>query len=98
MSPFSFSFTPLIASGIPLLLIRTIPLQHIPSANRPSNKAGFEKKLSRTCLDNYNPNKEQSIDEGMIAFKGRLSFKQYLPAKPTKFGIKVWKRASPQNG
>jgi hypothetical protein len=40
-------------------------------------------------LDNYNPNKEQSIDEGMIAFKGRLSFKQYLPAKPTKFGIKV---------
>jgi hypothetical protein len=47
-------------------------------------------------LDNYNPNKEQSIDEGMIAFKGRLSFKQYLPAKPTKFGIKVWERASPQ--
>jgi hypothetical protein len=39
-------------------------------------------------LDNYNPNKEQSIDEGMIAFKGRLSFKQYLPAKPTKFGIR----------
>lgn len=26
----------------------------------------------------------------MIAYKGRLSFKQYLPAKPTKFGIKVW--------
>ena len=41
---------------------------------------------------------KKSIDEGMIAFKGRLSFKQYLPAKPTKFGIKVWERASPQNG
>jgi hypothetical protein len=40
------SFTPLIASGIPLLLIRTVPLQYIPSANRLSNKAGFEKKLS----------------------------------------------------
>lgn len=33
----------------------------------------------------------------MIAFKGRLSSKQYLPAKPTKFGIKVWERASPRN-
>jgi hypothetical protein len=54
--------------------------------------------VSKTCLDNYKPPKEQTIDEGMIAFKGRLSFKQYLPAKPTKFGIKVWKRASPYNG
>lgn len=34
----------------------------------------------------------------MIAYKCRLSFKQYLPAKPTKFGIKVWERASPRNG
>lgn len=34
----------------------------------------------------------------MIAYKGRLSFKQYLLAKPTKFDIKVWERASPQNG
>lgn len=40
----------------------------------------------------------ESIDEGMIAYKGRLSFKQYLPAKLTKFGIKVSERASPQNG
>ncbi|KAL3879847.1 hypothetical protein ACJMK2_032126 [Sinanodonta woodiana] len=34
----------------------------------------------------------------MTAYKGRLSFKQYLPAKPTKFGIKVWLRADPHNG
>lgn len=34
----------------------------------------------------------------MIAFKGRLSFKQYLPAKTTKFGVKVWERASPKSG
>ena len=73
------------------------------SQNPPRRQPGHDKlchirpilnELSRTCLDNYNPNKEQSIDEGMIAFKGRLSFKQYLPAKPTKFGIKVWERAS----
>ena len=31
-------------------------------------------------------NQRLSIDESMIAYKGRLSFKQYLPAKPTKYG------------
>ena len=34
----------------------------------------------------------------MIAFKGRLSFRQYLPAKPTKYGIKVWMAADSSNG
>jgi hypothetical protein len=55
-------------------------------------------KIVSLCLSNYDPPMEQSVDEGMIAFKGRLSFKQYLPAKPTKFGIKVWARAAPLNG
>jgi hypothetical protein len=49
-------------------------------------------------LKNYNLPKNQSIDEGMIAYKGRLSFKQYLLAKPTKFGVKVWERARPKTG
>lgn len=26
----------------------------------------------------------------MIKFKGRLSFRQYLPAKPVKWGVKMW--------
>ncbi|KAL9978523.1 hypothetical protein ACROYT_G016049 [Oculina patagonica] len=46
----------------------------------------------------YSPTKNISIDEGMIAFKGRLSFRQYLPAKPTKYGIKVWMAADASNG
>ena len=31
-----------------------------------------------------------SIDESTIKFKGRLGFRQYMPAKPTKWGIKLW--------
>ena len=32
----------------------------------------------------YTLSKEICIDESMIAFKGRLSFLQYMPKKPTK--------------
>ena len=46
----------------------------------------------------YEPSKNLSVDEGMIAFKGRLSFRQYMPAKPTKYGIKVWMAADFANG
>ena len=49
--------------------------------------------VSDACLENYVPHKEQSTDEAMIAFRGQLSFRQYIPAKPTKYGIKVWVRA-----
>ena len=33
----------------------------------------------------YNLSREVSIDESMIAFKGRLGFKQYMPKKPIKW-------------
>ena len=39
-----------------------------------------------------------SINEGMIAYKGRLSFRQFMPAKRTKYGIKVWMVADAKNG
>lgn len=39
------------------------------------------------------PNQENAIDEGLVKFKGKLGFKQYMPMKPIKHGIKVWKRA-----
>ena len=37
----------------------------------------------------YTIHQECTIDEAMIPFKGRLSFKHYMKAKPTKCGIKV---------
>ena len=38
----------------------------------------------------YKPGQNQTIDEGMIAFKGRLSYVFYLPPKLIKKGIKLW--------
>ena len=51
-----------------------------------------------TFRANFNPARELSIDEGMVKFKGRLGFIQYMPMKPTKRGIKVRMLASPANG
>lgn len=39
-----------------------------------------------------------SVDEGMIGFHGSLSFRQYKPAKPIKYGIKSWMTADSSNG
>ena len=50
------------------------------------------------CENNFKPTKNISVDEGMIAYRGRLSFKQYMPAKPTRYGIKVWMAADSSNG
>lgn len=38
----------------------------------------------------YNLHKNISIDECMIPWRGRLSFRQFIPSKPIRFGIKVW--------
>ena len=38
----------------------------------------------------YTLSKEVSVDETMIAFKARLSFIQYMPKKPTKWGMKAF--------
>jgi hypothetical protein len=38
----------------------------------------------------YTPGEHINVDESMIGTKGRLSFLQYMPKKPTKWGIKVW--------
>ena len=46
----------------------------------------------------YDPSKNMWINEGMIAYKGCLSFWQFMPAKPTKYGIKVWMAADAKNG
>lgn len=39
----------------------------------------------------YTPERDVSIDESLILFKGRLSWKQYIPNKRSRFGIKLFK-------
>jgi len=46
----------------------------------------------------FTPGQDLAVDEAMIKFQGRSSFKQYMPKKPTKRGIKVWVLADSTNG
>ena len=52
----------------------------------------------RTFLEHYVPAKEMSVDEAMIRYKGRVFFRQYMPKKPIKWGIKVWMLADAKKG
>ena len=46
----------------------------------------------------YNPNREISIDEGMVPWRGRLRFKVYNKNKPKKYGMKAYMLCDAHNG
>ncbi len=48
-------------------------------------------------ISEYVLQKECSIYEAMVPFKGRFGFKQYMKDKPTKWGIKVFVLADARN-
>ena len=39
-----------------------------------------------------------SLDESMTGFKGGITFKQYMPKKPTKWGLKAFVLADSATG
>lgn len=55
-------------------------------------------QLKQSFQGVYKPTCELSVDESMIGFQGRLSFRQYMPKKAKKFGIKVWCLAESRTG
>ncbi|CAN2391880.1 RING [Pristimantis euphronides] len=46
----------------------------------------------------YTPEKNISIDESLVHFRGRLKFRQYLPSKRARYGIKVYKLCESTSG
>ena len=54
--------------------------------------------IQENAMLQYHPHRENATNEAMVAFRGRLGFRQYIPAKPHKYGIKVWVRADSHNG
>ena len=46
----------------------------------------------------YRPSQNLAIDETMVGFRGRFGSLQYMPQKPTKWGIKAFTLADAANG
>ena len=44
------------------------------------------------------PSQNLTVDETMVGFRGRLSCIQYMPQKPTKWGMKAFTLADGENG
>ena len=38
----------------------------------------------------YSPGSDITVDEQLVAFRGRCSFRQYLPSKPAKYVVKIF--------
>ena len=54
--------------------------------------------ISRNVEREYRLSRDISIDETMVPHKGRLSFKQYIKNKPTRWGIKLWVLCEAETG
>lgn len=40
--------------------------------------------------DAYIPGESMTVDEQLVTFRGRCPFRQYIPSKPGRYGIKIW--------
>lgn len=43
----------------------------------------------RNCKDNYEPSNFCTVDEQLLGFRGRCSFRMYIKSKPDKYGLKI---------
>ncbi|GBN16156.1 PiggyBac transposable element-derived protein 4 [Araneus ventricosus] len=46
----------------------------------------------------YTPNQSVAIDESLVAFKGLLGWKQYIPTKSARFGLKFFQLCESESG
>lgn len=59
------------------------------SDNLAAIRSFFETFVSN-CQAVYKPSECMTVDEQLVSFRGRCSFRQYMPNKPSKYGIKMY--------
>ncbi|KAK7788744.1 hypothetical protein R5R35_000768 [Gryllus longicercus] len=94
-------FSDLISRDRFLILLRMLHF-----SDNSMNTGGDSLFKIRTIIDKIRaafgnalqPSQKLCIDESLLLFKGRLSFKQYIPSKRSRFGIKTFVLCDCQTG
>lgn len=73
--------------------IVSAPVDAVPRNPIPHVRALAE-KLNQSFAAHFTPTQHLSLDEAMVAYKGRSPIKQYIPSKPHKWGYKIYCLAS----
>lgn len=47
-------------------------------------------KFRKTLSTAYDPGENLVVDETLYGLRGKCSFRQYIPSKPAKYGLKFW--------
>ena len=76
----------------------TMPPKNSETFDKLYKLRPFLEKLLPKFTRVYMPNKNIAIDESMIPFKGRISFRQFMPVKRVRFGIKCFLLAETATG
>ena len=53
--------------------------------------------FTSACRRHFSPGECLTIDEQLVSFRGRCPFRQYMPAKPAKYGLKFWACVDSEN-
>ncbi|GBN69954.1 PiggyBac transposable element-derived protein 4 [Araneus ventricosus] len=69
-----------------------------PSNNKLKKIGKFHSMLMQRFQSTYIPKQYISIDESLIGYKGRLGWKQYIPTKRSRFGVKLFQLCESESG
>lgn len=84
-----------------LLILRSLHFVSNPKENDPEPEDRLYKVrfvvdyFNSKMAEIYAPGKELSLDESMVLWRGRLFFRQYIPGKRHKYGIKLYVLTEP---
>lgn len=76
------------------LLLRFVHFSDNSEGDRTDKSRKFIKVLNQLqdkFCEAFTPGERLTVDETMIPFSGRLSFRQYIPSKSHKYGVKMFK-------
>ena len=74
------------------------PNPHDPNRDRMYKIRPLIGQLNELFMWGIQPEREICLDESLLLFKGRLQFRQYLPAKKSRFGIKIFQVCESASG